>query len=319
MSSSPQLYRTIFDIPREELFAPGHGLCAGCIAGTIVKLLLKVAGPNTIVVTPTGCLEVSTSMYPYTSWRVPWIHVAFENAAAVASGIEAAVKVLQRKGVLDPNKRINVIAIGGDGGTVDIGLQALSGMLERGHRVLYVLYDNEAYMNTGIQRSGATPIKAWTTTTPVGKVFKGKLQPKKPIAEIVAAHRIPYVATANPAYYIDMMNKFKKGLIVDGPSFVHVLQPCTTGWRFDPRYGIKIARLATETAMWINWELENNEIFRVTVPIPKRKHVRHYIRTQGRFNHLTDEDIEEIQRYVDKEVERINKMVGKEVIGPVVE
>jgi len=319
MSSSPQLYRTVFDIPREELFAPGHGLCAGCIAGTIAKLLLKVTGPNTIVVTPTGCLEVSTSMYPYTSWRVPWIHVAFENAAAVASGIEAAIKVLQRKGVLDPSKRINVVVIGGDGGTVDIGLQALSGMLERGHRVLYVLYDNEAYMNTGIQRSGATPIKAWTTTTPVGKVLRGKLQPKKPIAEIVAAHRIPYVATANPAYYIDMMNKFKKGLMVEGPSFVHVIQPCTTGWRFDPRYGIKIARLATETAMWINWELENNEVFRVTVPVPKRKHVRHYIRAQGRFNHLTDEDIEEIQKYVDKEVERINKMVGKEVIGPVVE
>jgi len=319
MSSSPQLYRTVFDIPREELFAPGHGLCSGCIAGTIVKLLLKVTGPNTIVVTPTGCLEVSSSMYPYTSWRVPWIHVAFENAAAVASGIEAAIKALQRKGVLDPSKRINVVAIAGDGGTVDIGLQALSGMLERGHRVLYVLYDNEAYMNTGIQRSGATPIKAWTTTTPVGKVLRGKLQPKKPIAEIVAAHRIPYVATANPAYYIDMMNKFKKGLMADGPSFVHVIQPCTTGWRFDPRYGIKIARLATETAMWINWELENNEVFRVTVPVPKRKHVRHYIRTQGRFNHLTDEDIEEIQKYIDKEVERINKMVGKEVIGPVVE
>jgi len=319
MSSSPQLYRTVFDIPREELFAPGHGLCAGCIAGTIAKLLLKATGPNTIVVTPTGCLEVSTSMYPYTSWRVPWIHVAFENAAAVASGIEAAIKALQRKGVLDPSKRINVVVIGGDGGTVDIGLQALSGMLERGHRVLYVLYDNEAYMNTGIQRSGATPIKAWTTTTPVGKVLRGKLQPKKPIAEIVAAHRIPYVATANPAYYIDMMNKFKKGLMVEGPSFVHVIQPCTTGWRFDPRYGIKIARLATETAMWINWELENNEVFRVTVPVPKRKHVRHYIRTQGRFNHLTDEDIEEIQKYIDKEVERINKMVGKEVIGPVVE
>ncbi|ADM27949.1 pyruvate ferredoxin oxidoreductase, beta subunit [Ignisphaera aggregans DSM 17230] len=319
MSSSPQLYRTVFDIPREELFAPGHGLCAGCIAGTIAKLLLKATGPNTIVVTPTGCLEVSTSMYPYTSWRVPWIHVAFENAAAAASGIEAAIKALQRKGVLDPSKRINVVVIGGDGGTVDIGLQALSGMLERGHRVLYVLYDNEAYMNTGIQRSGATPIKAWTTTTPVGKVLRGKLQPKKPIAEIVAAHRIPYVATANPAYYIDMMNKFKKGLMVEGPSFVHVIQPCTTGWRFDPRYGIKIARLATETAMWINWELENNEVFRVTVPVPKRKHVRHYIRTQGRFNHLTDEDIEEIQKYIDKEVERINKMVGKEVIGPVVE
>ncbi len=317
--SSPQLFRTVFDIPREELFAPGHGLCAGCIVGPIVRLLLKVAGPNTIVVTATGCLEVSTSMYPYTSWRVPWIHVAFENAAAVASGIEAAVKVLQRKGVLDPSKKINVVAIGGDGGTVDIGLQALSGMLERGHKVLYVLYDNEAYMNTGIQRSGATPLKAWTTTTPVGRILKGKIQPKKPIAEIVAAHRIPYVATANPAYYIDMMNKFKKGLMAEGPAFVHVLQPCTTGWRFDPRYGIKIARLATETAMWINWELENNEVFMVTVPVPKRKHVRHYLRAQGRFNHLTDEDIEEIQKYIDKEVQRINKIVGKEVIGPLVE
>jgi len=317
--SKPTLYKSIFELPREEYLSPGHGLCAGCLAGTIVRMVLKAAGPNTIVVTPTGCLEVSTSPFPYTAWKVPWIHVAFENAAAVASGIEAAVKSLQRKGLIDPSKKINVVAIGGDGGTADIGFQALSGMLERGHRVMYVLYDNEAYMNTGIQRSGATPFKAWTTTTPVGKVLKGKLQPKKPIAEIVAAHKIPYVATANPAYIIDMVNKFRKGLSVDGPSFIHVIQPCTTGWRFDPRYGIKIARLATETAMWINWELENNEVFRVTVPVPKRKHVKHYIRAQGRFNHLTDQDIEEIQRFVDKEVERINKMVGKEVIGPVVE
>jgi pyruvate ferredoxin oxidoreductase beta subunit len=319
MSSAPKIYyKSVFDVPREELHAPGHGLCAGCTAGTIVRLLLKVAGKNTIIVNATGCVEVSTTTYPYTSWRVPWIHVAFENAAAVASGIEAAIKVLKAKGVIDPNKQINIIALAGDGGTADIGFQALSGMLERGHKVLYVMYDNEAYMNTGIQRSGSTPKYSWTTTTPVGTVLRGKIQFKKPVAEIAAAHRIPYVATANPAYFLDMMNKFKRGLEVEGPAFVQVLQPCTTGWRFDPRYGIKIARLATETAMWINWEVDHDE-FRVTVPVPKRKHVRHYIRMQGRFNHLTDEDIEELQKFVDAEVERINKMVGKEVIGPVVE
>ncbi|MCS7111634.1 MAG: thiamine pyrophosphate-dependent enzyme [Ignisphaera sp.] len=318
MSSRPIHYRTVFDIPREELLAPGHGLCGGCVAGTIVRLLLKVAGPNTIIVNPTGCVEVSTTTFPYTSWRVPYIHVAFENAAAVASGVEAAIRILQKKRVIDPSKRINVVAIGGDGGTADIGFQALSGMLERGHKVMYVLYDNEAYMNTGIQRSGTTPLLAWTTTTPVGRVLKGKVQLKKPIAEIVAAHRIPYVATANPAYFIDMMNKFRRGLEIDGPSFIHVIQPCTAGWRFDPRIGIKLARLATETAMWINWELDHDE-FRVTVTIPKRKHVKHYIRSQGRFNHLTDDDIETIQKHIDKEVERVNKLVGKEVIGPVVE
>jgi len=315
---SKTVYRSPFDLPREEYLAPGHSLCSGCVAGTIVRHLLKVAGPNTIVVTATGCVEVSTTLYPYTSWRIPWIHVAFENAASVASGIEAAIKVLQRKGVIDPNKRINVIALAGDGGTYDIGFQALSGLLERGHKVLYVLYDNEAYMNTGIQRSGGTPLFAWTTTTPVGKVWKGKWQQKKPIAEIVAAHRIPYVATANPAYFIDMVNKFRKGLEVDGPAFIHVIQPCPTGWRFDPRYSIKVAKLATETAMWINWEVENGE-FRVTVPVPKRKHVKHYLRMQGRFRHLTDKEIEDIQRFIDKEVEYINKRLGKEVIGPLTE
>ncbi|MFP3417729.1 MAG: thiamine pyrophosphate-dependent enzyme [Nitrososphaeria archaeon] len=311
-------FRTVYDVPREEYLAPGHGLCAGCTAGTIVKLLLKVAGPNTIVVNATGCVEVSTTPFPYTSWKVPWIHVAFENTAAVASGIESALKALKAKGMIDPAKRINIIALAGDGGTYDIGFQALSGMLERGHKVMYVLYDNEAYMNTGIQRSGGTPEYAWTTTTPVGKILKGKVQQKKPIAEIVAAHRIPYVATANPGYFADMMNKFKKGLEVEGPSFVHVLQPCTTGWKFDPRYGIVLARLATETALWINWEQEEGQ-FRVTVTVPRRKHVKHYFELQGRFSHLTEEDIEKIQKEVDLEVDRINKLVGRTVIGPLVE
>jgi len=316
--SSIYRIRGVRDLPREELFAPGHGLCAGCTAGTVIRHLLKISGRNTIVVNATNCVEVSTTMYPYTSWRVPWIHVAFENAAAVASGIETALRVMARKGLIDPNKRINIVVLAGDGGTYDIGLQALSGMLERGHRVMYVLYDNEAYMNTGIQRSGSTPLHAWTTTTPVGKVLRGKMQPKKPIAEIVAAHRIPYVATANIAYPIDMDQKFLKGLQVEGPSFIHVLQPCPTGWRFDPRYGIEVGRLAVETAMWINWEITMGD-FKVTVRVPKRKHVKHYLRIQGRFRDLSEEEIEEIQELVNKEVERINRMAGEEVIGPLAE
>ncbi len=307
--------RGVRDLPREELFAPGHGLCAGCTAGTIIRHLLKISGKNTIIVNATGCVEVSTTLYPYTSWTVPWIHVAFENAAAVASGIEVALKVLARKGFIDSSKEIKVIALAGDGGTYDIGFQALSGMLERGHKVMYVLYDNEAYMNTGIQRSGGTPLHSWTTTTPIGTILRGKLQMKKPIADIIVAHRIPYVATANIAYPIDMDQKFAKGLSVEGPSFIHVLQPCPTGWRFDPRYGIKIGKLAIETAMWINWEALEGD-FKVTIRVPRRKHVRHYLTLQGRFKGLREEEIEEIQKYVDLEVERINKLVGEEVIGP---
>ncbi len=311
-------YKRLLDLPRRELFYPGHGLCAGCTAGTIVRHLLKVSGENTIVVNATGCVEVSTTTYPYTSWGVPWLHVAFENAAAAASGVEAAIKALKRKGRIDPDRRINIIVLAGDGGTYDIGLQSLSGMLERGHKIMYVLYDNEAYMNTGIQRSGSTPLHAWTTTTPAGKVWRGELRPKKPITDIVAAHRIPYVATTNPAHVIDMVNKFKRGLEVEGPSFIHILQPCPTGWKFDPRYGIKLAKLATETGMWINWELDHGE-FNVTVPVVRRKHVKHYLKMQGRFKHLTEEEIEEIQKLVDAEVERVNKLVGKTVIGPVEE
>ncbi|MEN2999544.1 MAG: thiamine pyrophosphate-dependent enzyme [Acidilobaceae archaeon] len=310
--------RTLRDLPREELFAPGHGLCAGCTASTIIRHLLKVAGKNTIVVNATGCVEVSTTMYPYTSWRVPWLHVAFENASAAASGVETALRAMARKGLIEQDKRINVIVIAGDGGTYDIGFQALSGMIERGHRVVYMLYDNEAYMNTGIQRSGSTPLHAWTTTTPIGKLLRGKPQRKKPIADIVLAHGVEYVATTNVAYLMDMLQKFSKALETEGPSFLHVLQPCPTGWRFEPRYGIKMGKLAVETAMWINWESVRGD-FKVTTRVPKRKHVRHYLSAQGRFRGLAEKEIEEIQDYVNKEVERINKMVGEEVIGPLAE
>jgi len=310
--------RTVWDIPREERFAPGHSMCQGCGAALIMRHLMKALGRDAIIAMATGCVEVTTTLFPRTSWKNPWIHLAFENAGAVASGIEAAIKALQRKGVLDPDRRIKVVAIAGDGGTFDIGLQSLSGMLERGHDVMYVVYDNEAYMNTGIQRSGATPLGAWTTTTPIGKRMRGEMRPKKDIIGIALAHRIPYIATANPAYPTDMMEKFRKAFESRGPSLVHVFSPCTPGWRIRNEHTIEVARLAVQTGMWVQLEVENGKP-RVTVKVPKRKHVRHYLKLQGRFRHLTDEEIEQIQRMVDQHVEEINRWVGEEAIGPVVE
>jgi len=307
--------KTLWDIPREELFAGGHSLCAGCTASTIVRHLLKVAGKDTIVVNATGCVEVSTTSFPYTAWRVPWIHVAFENAGAVASGVESAIKALKSKGVIPVDREINVIALAGDGGSFDIGFQALSGLLERGHKVMFVIYDNEAYMNTGVQRSGATPFGAWTTTTPVTRRIRGEWRTKKDMFDVAVAHGVDYVATANPAYPVDMDVKFQKGLSTDGPSLVHVIMPCTTGWRFEPKYGITIAKLATETAVWVNMEYDRGN-FSVTVPVRKRKHVREYLKLQGRYSHLSDVEIELMQEMINRKVEEINKRAGKEVIGP---
>ncbi len=305
-----------FELPQEELFLPGHGLCASCTIGVIARHMLKVFGPDTVVVNATGCAEVSTVVYPRTNWAVPWIHVAFGNGGSVASGIEAAIKALKRRSVIDPGRKINVVVFAGDGGTADIGFQALSGMLERGHRVIYIMYDNEGYMNTGIQRSGTTPIGAATTTAPAGRKIPGNVTHKKPMAAIAAAHGIPYVATANPAYVHDMVYKFKKAAEVDGPSFIHVLQSCTPGWRFEPKYAIRVLELATETGYWVNYEIENGE-FRVTVPVPRRKHVKCFLQLQGRFKHLKPDEIEYIQKVVDRDVEEINRIMGREVIGPV--
>lgn len=317
MSTKPKI-PTIWDIPREELFAPGHRMCQGCGAAILMRHITKALGKDAIIVEATGCVEVTTTVYPQTAWKHPWLHIAFENAAAGASGVEAAIKALKRKGVIPGDKKVKVVALGGDGGTFDIGLQALSGMLERGHNVLYIVYDNEAYMNTGIQRSGATPYKAWTTTTPVGKVWRGEWRPKKDIMGIVLAHRVPYAATVNPAYITDLYMKVRKAVEIEGPTFIHAFSPCTPGWRIDPALTVTIARLAVQTGVWINYEVENGE-FRVTTPVPRRKPVREYLKLQGRFRHLTEEEIAEIQRMVDEEVERINRLVGKTVIGPVVE
>jgi pyruvate ferredoxin oxidoreductase beta subunit len=309
-------YRTLKDIPREENFMPGHRLCQGCPEGILVRWVTKVVGKDCIIVSPTGCLEVATSIFPETAWNVPWIHVAFENAGAVASGVEAALKSLKKKDILPKERKIHVIAIGGDGGTTDIGFQALSGMLERGHDVVYICQDNEAYMNTGIQRSGSTPFGAWATTSPVGKIFKGKMQPKKDMVAIAAAHGIPYTATAIISNWRDTMNKVKKAIDVEGPAYIHVLEPCPTGWRYDPSLTVEIGKLAVQTGMWILYEIENGKMV-VTQRVPKRKRVEQYLKTQGRFRHLSEADIATIQKQVDDGVARVNKIAGEEVIGPV--
>jgi len=304
---------------KPDLFMSGHRACAGCGPATVIRLVLKAVRGPTIVTCATGCMEVVSTIYPYTAWATPWIHTAFENAAANASGIEAAIKVLKRKGRIK-QEHIDVIAFAGDGGTYDIGIQALSGAVERGHDFLYVLYDNEAYMNTGIQRSGGTPHGAATTTSPAGTVIPGKPQYKKPIADIMVAHDIPYVATASPYYWKDLITKARKGLEVEGPAFLHVIAPCPRGWRYDTSKSIEISRLAVETCIFPLWESINGE-YQLSAPSktialkPERKKpVEEYLKTQGRFRHLFTPKfkgvIEEIQRITDKRWQRLLKKCG---------
>ncbi|MFP3045125.1 MAG: thiamine pyrophosphate-dependent enzyme [Thermocladium sp.] len=311
-----QQLRTIRDLPQNERFAPGHAMCAGCGAAIAIRWLNKYIGENTIVANATGCVEVTTTTYPYTAWRNPWIHVAFENAAAVASGVRKGIDILSKKGAWR-NGDTRVVVVAGDGGTVDIGLQSLSGMLERGDKVMYFLYDNEAYMNTGIQRSGATPMYAWTTTTPVGEVLHGKPQVKKDIFDIVLAHGVKYAATATISDLIDMSNKIQKALEYsrEGPTFMHVLSPCPPGWKYDESKTVEIAKKAIETAYWINVEYDHGT-WAVTTRVPTRKPVSEFLKMQGRFSHVTPEEVAEIQKWVDERVAMVNKLVGKEVIGP---
>lgn len=240
------------------LLASGHGLCPGCAESIIVKQVLQVAGPNTVVVNGTGCLEVSTSRFPWTSWRVPWIHDAFENAAATVSGVEAAYRAMAKRRDLTGG-RPNFIVFAGDGGTYDIGLQSLSGAIERGHRFLYVCLNNEAYMNTGIQRSSATPFGSWTTTSPVGSLTGGKLERRKDLTRIIAAHGIPYAAQASPHLWKDLMRKVEMALAVDGPSFINVLSPCPRGWRSEPEATIELGKLAVDTCVWPLYEVDHGE------------------------------------------------------------
>jgi len=286
----------------KNLFVSGHRACAGCGMAIAVKLILEAAGEDVIVVSPTGCLEIVSSPYPETSWRVPWIHSLFENAASVASGIEAGLKALGRK------HEAKVLAIAGDGATADIGMGPLSGMFERGHDITYICYDNEAYMNTGVQRSSMTPPGASATTSPAGKVSFGEIHPKKDLASIAVAHGVGYVATASVGYGLDLMRKVRRAIDHDGPSFIHLHTSCCTGWRHPSSKTIEISRLAVLTGLWPLYEIVDGEITDVK-RLPKRLPVEDYLKTQGRFSHLFrmeggEEIIRRIQAIADANAER---------------
>ncbi|HME43818.1 MAG TPA: pyruvate synthase subunit PorB [Syntrophorhabdales bacterium] len=283
-------------IPREEFAVPGHRACTGCAEILAVRLALKGFGRDTIISMATGCMEIVSSPLPTTDWTLPWIHVAFENAAAVASGVESGLKILRKKGKI-PDKDVHVVAIAGDGGTMDIGLQSLSGALERYHKFTYICLDNEAYMNTGIQRSSGTPFGAMTTTSPPGKNSIGQSTWKKDMPKIAVAHNIPYVATACPSYPFDFLEKIKKAKMADGPSYLHVLSVCPTGWRTPTDLSIRYGRLAVQTGVFPLYEVENGK-YRVTYNAEPLRPITEYLKGQGRFRHLTPESIATIQQRI---------------------
>jgi len=288
---------------KEDLLSGGHAACAGCTGPTVIRQALLAAETPVVASCATGCMEVVTTLFPYTAWRVPFIHSAFENSAATMSGVETAYRALRKKGKI-PDREIGFIAFGGDGGTYDIGLQSLSGVLERGHRMLYICYDNEAYMNTGIQRSGATPKGAFTTTAPAGKVKSGKEQNRKDLTSIVIAHNPAYVAQASPSNPRDLMEKVQKALKADGPSFMNVIAPCHRGWRFKPEQAIQVARLAVETCFWPLFEWEPPGRYTVNYKPKEKKPLEEWLKMQGRFRHLFEPKnrhiIEELQAEVDR-------------------
>lgn len=296
-------------IPEMEPFAPGHRACIGCGEALAVRLACKAIGNNAIFVNATGCMEIVSSQLPYTSWRVPWIHTLFENTAAVASGIEAGLKTLVRKGIR-PDKDVKIVAVAGDGGTSDIGLQALSGALERGHNFTYLCFDNEAYMNTGIQRSSSTPYGATTTTSPAGKKSFGQFSWKKNMPAIAAAHGIPYVATACHSYPFDLIEKVKKAVDTPGPAYVHIFSVCPTGWRCSTDLTISLGRLAVQTGIFPLYAIENGEC-KLSVNVSKLKPIREYTKLQGRFRHLSEEMLDHIQERVIHDYEKLQEKCGK--------
>lgn len=296
-------------VRKRENFASGHRACIGCGEALAVRLACKALGDNVVIANATGCMEIISSQYPYTAWKVPWIHTLFENTAAVASGVEAGLKVTQRKGY-GPERLPKAVAMAGDGGTTDIGLQALSGAMERGNDLLYICFDNEAYMNTGVQRSSATPFGASTTTSPPGKASFGQFTWKKNMPAIAVAHNVPYVATASPSYPFDMMEKVKKGVQTKGPAYLHVLSVCPTGWRCPPDLSVRMGRLAVETGVFPLYEVENGE-YRMTMEVPELKPIADYTKVQGRFRHLSDDQLKAIQDRVKQEYRKLVEKAKK--------
>ena len=291
---------TLKELPKEEYLIKGHAACAGCGPSIALRLLFKALGKRVIMVVPACCTTVIQGPYPYTSCGVPLQNILFESTGAAASGIVAALH--QRK-----LEDITVVGWAGDGGTVDIGIQALSGAAERETNFIYICYDNEAYGNTGMQRSGSTPYGAWTTTTP-----SGKRERKKDMPLIMAAHRIPYVATACSSYPTDLVNKLRKAKDIQGTKYIHLLAPCPTGWRYDASKTVEMGRLAVQTGMWALFEIESGK-FKLNSPSDrlidksKRKPVEEYLIQQGRFRGLKKEDITRIQNWTDEDWERYQK------------
>jgi pyruvate ferredoxin oxidoreductase beta subunit len=293
-----------------ERLTGGHRLCAGCGASIIVRQVLLACDYPVVCANATGCLEVSTTIYPYSAWRNSWVHCAFENAAATCSGVEAAFQSLKRQGKVKDDFRF--IAFGGDGGTYDIGIQSLSGAMERGHRMLYVCYDNEAYMNTGVQRSGSTPRGANTTTSPAGKVSYGKKEYPKDLTGILVAHRIPYVAQTTAANWADLNRKVAHAMEVDGPSFINIIQPCQLGWKYPMEMTAEMSRLATLSCFWPLYEVIDGKWKLNYDPRDKKIPVVDWMKPQGRFKHLLGNQkvLDEIQAEVDKRWEELKVKCG---------
>jgi len=300
---------TLKELSRKEvLLTAGHRMCAGCGAPTVVKMVLLACDYPVVAANATGCLEVSTCISDYTAWKIPWIHNAFENAAATISGVETMYRSLKKQGKID--KDIKFIAFGGDGGTYDIGLQSLSGAMERGHDMLYVCYDNGAYMNTGIQRSSATPFCADTTTRPAGSKIPGKTEQRKNLTKIIAAHNVPYVAQASPSHWMDLMKKVRKAMDTQGPKFLDIISPCNRGWRSRTDDSIMLSRLAVETCFWPLYEIENG-ITKITFKPKEKKPIVDFLKPQGRFKHLFKPEnvglLAKIQEDIDREWGRLQK------------
>jgi len=297
---------------RPERLSGGHRLCPGCGVPGIARLAVRSTEDHLVVGSATGCLEVSTTIYPYTAWKCSFIHNAFENVAATISGVEAAYLALKRRGKMKENFKF--ICFGGDGGTYDIGLQSLSGALERGHNLVYICYDNEAYQNTGNQRSSSTPRGSNTTTTPVGTQSYGKTGRRKDLTAICAAHHIPYVAQATSDNWKDLSRKFERALEVEGPAFINVLAPCVPGWKYEEKETINISRLAAKTCFWPSYEVDNG-VWKLNFKPKEKLPVEEFLKPQGRFRHLFRPEnrhvIDELQQEVDENWQEILKRCGE--------
>ena len=306
---------------RPECLAAGHRLCGGCGASICVRQVLMGVPEDAqvVVANATGCLEVSTTIYPYNSWKVPFVHNAFANAAATISGVEAAFKGLQAAGKIPADKKVKFVAFGGDGGTYDIGMQSLSGAMERGHDMVYVCYDNGAYMNTGIQRSSATPKGAWATTSEVGAAQQGKPQVRKDLSSVIAAHGVRYVGQSTVGHWKDLVSKAEKAFSVEGPAFLNVLAPCPRGWRIPSDQTLEISRLAVNTRFWPLFEVEDGVWKLTPVKEKDQRPLEDFLRPQGRFKHLLKpgneallqelkDDVDAYWRYLEGRVEGSNNL-----------